>query len=398
MASLSFLVLPFVNPSGDPDQNYVAVNVTSDLTARLSGLADSVVIARSSALTIASQSLPLPAIGRLFGVRYVLRGEAFTEGTHVHVTATLVRAENEEPLWSERFEREFATLWNLEQEIITRIAQRLDVTHADVGPHSPPELAQDAAALDSLLRANAVANEPTTAQTIAEARRLFTLALSSPARAVEAKAGLAAVHLLTALSSRVGSASDLSQCDRLVHEALAADPRNARALNTLGALRRATGKPREALGAYEAAIAVDRNDASAHAQIGRLKVDMGEPAQALPHIELALRLSPLDPQRPLWFTFAGLALLHIGDPAAARSWLEKSVAVAPQFVTSLVFLAAAQQLEGHSEDARRTIAAVQRLNPTLSVARVEQQFAPAERGGAGWSRIRESLHQAGLPN
>jgi len=165
----------------------------------------------------------------------------------------LVRAENEELLWSERFEREFATLWNLEREIIARIAQRLE--HADVGPHSPPEPAQDAAALDSLLRANAVANEPTTAQTIAEARRLFTLALRSPARAVEAKAGLAAVHLLTALSSRLGSASDLSQCDRLVHEALAADPRNARALNTLGALRRATGKLREALGAYEAAIA-----------------------------------------------------------------------------------------------------------------------------------------------
>jgi len=80
MASLSFLVLPFANPSGDPDQNYVAVNVTSDLTTRLSGIAGSVVIARSSALAIASQSLPLAEIGRLFGVRYVLRGEVFTEG------------------------------------------------------------------------------------------------------------------------------------------------------------------------------------------------------------------------------------------------------------------------------------------------------------------------------
>src|SRR5262249_13858489 len=125
------------------------------------------------------------------------------EGTQIHLTATLVRAENEEPLWSERFESEFATLWNLEREIISRIARRLDVTHADVGPHSPPEAAQDAAALDSLLRANAVANEPTTARTVAEAGRLFTLALRSPSRAVEAKAGLAAVHLVTALSSRL---------------------------------------------------------------------------------------------------------------------------------------------------------------------------------------------------
>src|SRR5262245_11309977 len=54
MASLSFLVLPFANPSGDPDQNYIAVNVTSDLTARLSGIAVSVVIARRSALAVAA--------------------------------------------------------------------------------------------------------------------------------------------------------------------------------------------------------------------------------------------------------------------------------------------------------------------------------------------------------
>jgi tetratricopeptide (TPR) repeat protein len=134
------------------------------------------------------------------------------------------------------------------------------------------------------------------------------------------------------------------------------------------------------------------------ALIGRLKIDLGEPAQALPHIELALRLSPRDPQRALWFAFAGLALLYTGEPAAAKSWLEKSLSAAPQFVTPLVFLAAAQQLEGHGEDARRTIAAVQRLSPNLSVTRVEQQFVPAERTRPEWSRIRESLRKAGLPD
>jgi tetratricopeptide (TPR) repeat protein len=59
-------------------------------------------------------------------------------------------------------------------------------------------------------------------------------------------------------------AFDLTQCDRLVHEALAADPRNSRALNALGALWRATGKPQEAIEAYGAAAAVNRNDANAH--------------------------------------------------------------------------------------------------------------------------------------
>ena len=99
-----------------------------------------------------------------------------------------------------------------------------------------------------------------------------------------------------------------TECQRLVHEALAADPRNVRALETLGALCRANGEPREALAAYETAAA-DRNDANAHAQIGRLKLDLGEARGALSHIELALRLSPLDPSArsgsrlPGWRTF-----------------------------------------------------------------------------------------------
>ena len=397
MASLSFLVLPFVNPSGDSDQNYVAVNITSDLTARLSAIADSFVIARSSALAIASKSLPVPEIGHIFGVRYVLRGSAFREGAHLHAIATLVRADNDEQIWSEQFERDFATLRDLDQEIIARVAQRLGVALAEATPPAAP--LQDVAALDALLRAKAVADLPTTPQTVAEARRLYGIAIGLAPRAAEAKAGLAAVHLAVALGGR-GSpvAYELAECERLLQESLAAEPRNAVALNTLGALRRATGKPREALAAFESAVAADRNDANAHGQIGRLEIDLGEPARALPHIELALRLSPLDSQRSLWFTFAGLAQLYTGDPTAARSWLEKSVAATPQFVTSLVFLAAAQQLEGRNEDAHRTIAAVQRLSPALSVARVEQQFAPAERTRPQWSRIRDSLRQAGLPN
>ena len=85
------------------------------------------------------------------------------------------------------------------------------------------------------------------------------------------------------------------------------------------------------------------------------------------------------------------------DAAGARVWLEKAVADAPQFVTALVFLAAAQQVDGRGEEAQRSIAAAHRMSPTLSIARVDQQFAPAEGGRGEWSRIRNSLRQAGLP-
>ena len=396
MASLFFVVLPFANASGDPHKEYIAANITSDLTAGLSGITDSLVIAHSSAGAMASQ--PLSEISRRFGITYAVRGSTSADGVRVKLTVMLLRAESEEQLWSERFEDDLAALSTLEREIIAGIARRLGVTFADVGLPRPPLSAQDLPALDSLLRAQVAAEMPATAQTIAQAQGLFAMAARSPRLAAEAKAGLAAVHLLSALSRGSASARDLAECDLLVHEALAADSRNSRALNTLGALLRATGRPREALGAYEAAAVVNRNDANALGQIGRLKIEIGEPAQALSQIELALRLSPLDSQRALWLSYAGLALLYMGDAAGARPWLEKSVAAAPQFVTALVFLAAAQQLDGRNEEARRTIAAVQRVNPTLSVARVDQQFAPAEGGRAEWLRIRDSLRQAGLPN
>jgi hypothetical protein len=79
-------------------------------------------------------------------------------------------------------------------------------------------------------------------------------------------------------------------------------------------------------------------------------------------------------------------------------WLEKAVAATPQFVTASVFLAAAQQLEGESEIARRTMAAALQKSPTVSIGRVDQQFAPADPASPRWSRIRDSLRQAGLPN
>jgi hypothetical protein len=129
-----------------------------------------------------------------------------------------------------------------------------------------------------------------------------------------------------------------TECQRLVHEALAADPLNVRALETLGALRRANGKPREALAAYETAAA-DRNDTNAHAQIGRLKLDLGEPRGSTVAHRIRASAQPTGSQRALWFTFAGLAHLYAGEPGVSG----KIRRVTPQFVTALIFLAAAQE-------------------------------------------------------
>ena len=299
-------------------QDYIAANITGDLTGGLSDVEGSFVIARSSALAIAPQLLAVDEIGRRFGIRFVLRGSAFVGDGRLHVTAALLRTEDGQQVWSMQFERDFVALRRLEREIIDEIAHQLGATIADAASVHLSASVPDAGALDASLRANAVLDMPQTAKTLGEARRLFEAALQADPHAVEAKTGLAAVHLASALSGwGSGLAIELQQCERLVQQVLTTEPRHPHALSILGALRRATNRRREALAAYEAVLAADRNNANAHAQIGRLKIDLGEAASALPHIELALRLSPLDAQRSLWFTFAGLALLNTGQPKVA---------------------------------------------------------------------------------
>lgn len=399
MSAHALVVLPFENTSGDAARDDIALAVTTDLTRGLSSIKDSLVIAESSARALAPQARGVAEIGRLLGVGFVLSGQASLNGQRLRISATLVRAEDQEKVWSDAVEGDFVALRDLEGKIVAGIAKGLNVALVDGGRQAATP---EPAALESLLRAKALANKPTSAQMIAEAARLYTAAVNDPAIGPEAKAGLAAIHLALALSSggkpAAFAAHELQESERLLEEALAAEPKNSSANNTLGALRRATGKPREALAAYEAAIAADRNDANAHAQIGRLMIELGDAEHAFGHIKLALRLSPLDAQRPLWFTFAGLARLQIGEAQEARGWLEKAVAAAPQFVTAVVFLAAAQQLTGDAEDARRTMASARQMTPSLSLARVEQGFAPIDRADPGWLRIRDSLRATGLPD
>lgn len=400
MPSFSFLVLPFTNRSGDPGQDYVADNLTSDLTADLSRITGSFVISQGSAAALASRSLNISEIKQETGVRFVLRGDVSMHGSQLHVEAAVINTSTGEQLWRAAFEREFVKLRTLEREIVAQVAERLGAEITDATSPTVAPNPQNAAALDSLLRANWILRMPQTAKTMGEARQLLDRVLQADPDAVEAMTGVAAIDLAVALNSRgPGVVIELEQCERLLRRTLAIDPRYARALNIMGALRRATGKPREALAAYKAAVAADPNDASAYAQIGRLEIDFGEAEQAIASIERALQLSPFDPERSLWFIFAGLAHLYVDEIGEARGWLERSVEIKPDYVTTLVFLSVAQELDGQHAEARRTVEAARKINPALSIKRVEQQFAPHEpRARAQWARITDALRRIGLPD
>ena len=143
---LSLVVLPFINLSNDPEQEYFVDGITDDLTTDLSRIAGSFVIARSTAFSYKGKVVEAKQIGRELAVRYVLEGSVRWSGNQVRVNTQLIDAETEGHLWAERFDYDTGDLFRLQDEITSRIAVALDLEliHAEAdratrrdGLHSP---------------------------------------------------------------------------------------------------------------------------------------------------------------------------------------------------------------------------------------------------------------------
>ena len=124
---LSILVLPFANIGGDPEQEYFVDGVTESLTTDLSRLAGSFVIARNTAFTLKATPVDVKKIGRELNVRYVLEGSVQRGGARMRINVQLIDAASANHLWAERFERPVADLFALQDEIVARLANALQV-------------------------------------------------------------------------------------------------------------------------------------------------------------------------------------------------------------------------------------------------------------------------------
>jgi adenylate cyclase len=122
---LSLVVLPFKNLSGDPGQDYFADGVTDNLTTDLSHIRDSFVIASTTANTYKGKTVDAKEIGKELGVRYVLEGSVQRDQNRVRVNAQLIDAESGAHLWAERFEKDVADLFKLQDEVVARLANSL---------------------------------------------------------------------------------------------------------------------------------------------------------------------------------------------------------------------------------------------------------------------------------
>src|SRR5271165_4184303 len=356
---LSIVVLPFANLSNDPDQQYFADGITEDLTTDLSRLAHMLVISRNSAFTYKDKPVNAKQIGRELGVRYVLEGSVQRSGNQVRVNAQLINAETDAHLWAERFDRDIADLFALQNEITHRIAVALDLELVVAEATRPTEHPD---ALDYILRGRAARLKPISRNVYAEAISMYERALALDPGSAEAQSLLAGALAGRVLDQMTDSAAaDIARAEGLIGQALAASPRSALVHSVKGGLLRAQRRYDEAIPEYETVLALDRNSADALHALGQCKLFAGSIEEVIPLEEQAIRLSPRDPQ--IAFRYARIGRVHLLQSRTDEAilWLEKARSANPEIPFVHADLASAYGLKGETEHAAAELAQARRL-------------------------------------
>jgi adenylate cyclase len=397
---LSIVVLPFTNLSNEPEQEYFAEGITDDLSADLSRIEDSFVIAPNTAR--AYKNVDPKRVGRELGVRYILDGSLRRTESMVRINARLIDAQTGAEIWSERVDGDWAKSMQLQDIITGRLARRLDLELTNqesrdaevMRPNNPN-------AVDLAMRGWAVLNQPYSREQLTQSSALFERALQIDPGFPKAFVGLAAT-LAVGVNYRWtdAPADQLRRAENAVDQVLSRFPSDAMAHFVKGEIQRAKGRNLDAaVGEYVAAIAINPSLAPAHGALGATKIRVGRSAEAFAPLQMAIQLSPRDPLLNTWYFYVCHAHTHLGQYDEAIDWCRHSIAVKP-FWIAYADLAAANALTGHEREAHAAVAELRRLRPNYTVALWLQD-------GVGWSdnvvflaefqHIAEGLRKAGLP-
>jgi adenylate cyclase len=419
----SIVVLPFVNMSEDPKQDYFSDGLTEVLTGDLSKISSLFVIARNSAFTYKGKAVKVQDVGREMGVRYVLEGSVLKADNQVRTTAQLIDATIGYHLWSERYDRPLQHILTLQDEIVQKIVTtlKLQLTLREQGyiarKHTDNPEAYDywLRAVEYFLRFTKEAN--------AQARQMSEKALALDPQYAEAYAGLGWTYYLEWIFRWNTDSQTLERALALAQQALALDDSLPNAHSLLSLVYAQKQQSDQAIAEGERAMALDPNNADSYfSQAAALNL-AGRPEEALRMVEQAMRLNP---HYPILYPFElGVAYRSTGQYAEAVAKMKEVISRSPTHLLAHFHLAASyaqqwafqqspdsQTLEQALAAAQRTLAlngAFPRGHTILSVVylwqkQYEQALAEMERAVAldpnsadSYAFLAETLSRVGRP-
>ena len=360
-------MLPFANIGGDPEQEYFADGVTESLTTDLSRISSAFVIGRSTAFTYKGKAVDLKQIGRELNVRYVLEGSVQRSTNRMRVNVQLIDSASGNHLWADRFDKAVADLFDMQDEIVARLANALntqlvfaEARHAERAP-SPDYM-------DLYFHVLSVYHKGLTPSHLLEARKLFERALELDANNVDALVGAALANgMFAGTHMSDDRAAHLGAAEALAIKALSIAPENALAHLCLGIVQMFTYRAAQGISELERALAINRNLAAAHAYIGLAKNFIGRGEESAGHIEDALRLSPRDTAVNLWQTFGGSVKVFQGKNEEAVAQLRHAIEANRNSAVPHLYLAVALAALGRLDEARNEAREGLSIDPTFTI-------------------------------
>jgi len=389
----SIAVLPFVNISDDPKQDYFSDGLTEDIITGLSKIPRLFVIARNSVFTYKGKPVKIRQVGRELGVHYVLEGSVRKAGNRVRITAQLVNAATGGHLWAESYDRDLQDIFALQDEITEMILISLEVKLTEgeqariwrKGTTNRKAYESTLKALESYRLMTKAGNE--------HARQLYQQAASLDPKYPVPVVGMSYTHWTDVIYgwSKFPSKS-IAQAVELAQTALALDESLADTHVLLGNIYLMKKQYAPAMEKLEKAVALNPNGADVNALLGLMLRYLGRPNEAVERLEKAIRINPIP---PAWYLYnLGDAYRLAGRYEKALESFKKAITQNPDQFLSWVYLSATYGQMGREQDARSAADKVLRMRHKFLVEPYAKRLPYKNQNDI--NILIAALHKAGL--
>jgi adenylate cyclase len=392
----SIAVLPFENMSGDPDQDYFSDGLSEDLTTELSLNPGLFVIARNSAFTYKGQAVNVEQVGRELGVRYVLEGSVRKSGSRVRVTAQLIDAISGFHLWSERYDREMAEIFALQDEISERIflAVGVEIRSAEQ-QRARRKPTEDLNAYEAWQR-GLYHFQRFRRDDMAKAEQWFERAIEIDPDFSKAICQLGSIQTASVAMGWPVAPGALDRALELASRAYALDPSYFGIYIVRAGVHLNRGESREAESAARRVIEIVPNESIAHVFLGVALLQQQRFGEALASFRTAARTNPRASEIAPMRGVIAVAQYRLGQTEEAVELWESARAANADLVTFRIPLIEHYESIGQYDKAAEIAAEVMAVNPDMT-ASVAANSGFAARPADAVPAVIAKLRHAGLP-
>jgi adenylate cyclase len=390
----SIAVLPFVNMSDDPKQEYFCDGITEEIITGLSKISGLLVIASNSSFTYKGRAVRVQEVGKDLGVKYVLEGSVRKAGDRVRITAQLIDTSTGHHLWSERYDRELKEIFVIQDELTTEVMRMMQVKLTE-GEQACAWLKRGSGNLEAYEKGMKGMEyfRRFSPEGNVQSRKMFEEGIALDPKTPGNYVMLGWTHLVDILQGSTNTPDrSMEQAADLAGKALQLDGSQADAHALLGCVHLLKRDYDSAIAEGERAVSLNPNYADAHAWLAMILTSAGKPNEAIVMIKKAMRLNPRSPN--WYFTTLGDAYVWAQRYNEALGEYSNAVQNSPGYLLAYLGLTATYSLLGNEKEATETAAKVLSIDPKFSLDRYEKSLPNKEH--ADKERFIGALRKAGL--